>query len=125
MDLLFLSKTIHIWLVNILIIFFIIRSMVSIIIKEDEPFITDKIFIIILYLSIGIMITGLPLFLSYNYNSSIIFYSKIVLSIIFLVFIVMKFFLIKYHTLFSYTLILVTLISIYSLSLFLELMNAR
>ena len=124
MDLLSLFKIIHIWLVNILIIFFIIRAMVSIVIKDNEVFVTNKVFTIIFYLSISIIITGIPLLLNYISPSNSIFYSKIILAIVLFTLLIAKHFNRRYHDIISNTLIVIIIISVYTLSLFLGLITS-
>lgn len=124
MDFFSLSKTVHIWLVNILIIFLIIRSLVYIVIKENETFITDKVFTIIFYLSIGIIVAGFPLLLNYNPTSSTIFYSKIILTTILFMLIVAKYFNKEYNTMIYSNIIVILIISVYTFSLFLGLINS-
>ena len=124
MDFFSLSKTVHIWLVNILIIFLIIRSLVYIVIKENETFITDKVFTIIFYLSICIIVAGFPLLLNYNPTSSTIFYSKIILTTILFILIVAKYFNKEYNTMIYSNIIIILIISVYTFSLFLGLINS-
>ena len=124
MDFFSLFKIIHIWLVNILIIFFIIRAMVSIVIKDNEVFITNKVFTIIFYLSISIIITGFPLLFNYISPSNSIFYSKITLAIVLFILLIAKYCNRKYHDIISSTLIVIIIISVYTLSLFLGLITS-